>query len=329
MAFARRLQIDPAASVVTGQTYQTIGAATAYATGTGGASATVPWDLECASAEYTEDVTIAPGICLIGRVPFRTTINGKVDLYPYGGFDGFNVESAGDYALRYHQDSSNAKARGWVSNCRLRVNKSQLGTTSAVELTGAQPVGLLHMQGCYLYASNAYTGSNPTDVAQAVGVRLKSDYVVYAELYGCHVKTSTGSAGTARPILVLNEAVAPSTVWGYVHFIASDWEDVHGDNGVTPHPMYLKSANTVHEGAILDVGFLNVYSTEMPTIQMAYTGTFKLSILYSRNLNQARAIGSIHRNEAGVDYPVTPVIAETRVPAITDVAPEGTLWVRS
>ncbi|MBV9110229.1 MAG: hypothetical protein JO306_12535 [Gemmatimonadetes bacterium] len=114
---------------------------------------------------------------------------------------------------------------------------------------------------------------------------------MYAEIFNSHFKTSTGG-GTAQPILVLNEAVAPSTNYGYVHIAGSDWEDVYGDGGTTPHPYFIKSANTVHEGAMLDIGYLNVFSTTEPTIQIAYTGPYTRSILYSRAVNYFKSSGT-------------------------------------
>lgn len=327
MAFSNYFQVDKGGA----GTHTTIGAAVAAAT-SGGVSSANPYLIDVGLGTFSENVSLPVGVHLRGRGQYASIINGTLDMKGGTTVHGFRVSpttaDANAYGVRFTLDT--AGQFGVLFDVNVSVFGSNSGAVSAVEMTGSATGALLYMRSCYLYSANRYTGSNASGASMAVGIRVKSDYVMYGEAFNCHFKTSTRTGtvgGSSQPVLVLCESVGGTGVAGYAHVGGSDWEDVAGLSDATPLPLLLKSVNLTHPGALLDVGVIPGFSPRPPGIVMAYEGTIPAT--YARVVHSLRFNNYMAREYDGTDYEMVPIISSGDPPDPNDPGPDGAVWIQT
>lgn len=322
MAFTRYLQVDQGGL----GNHTTIGAAVTAAVA-GGASSATPYLIEVGLGTFSENVSIPVGVHLRGQGQYASIINGTLDMKGGCTVEGFRISpttaDANSYGVRFALDTNGQF--GVLNNVNVSVFGTNSGVVSALECEGTATGALLYVRNSILYAANRYLGDNSGSTSICTPVRIKSNYTMYCEVLGCHLKTST-SGGTSQPIGVLCDSVGGAGIYGYAH-VVGDWEDVYGASGSTPAPILLRSLNATHPGALLDLGVLPGFSTVPPAIEMVYSGS--VPPVYSRYINSLRYRTTLAREYGGDDYVVNPELILTAPPTAGQIAdaPEGTQFI--
>lgn len=290
----------------------------------GGATSTATggiWTVEVGPGVWTEDIDVPSGVTVDGAGMHSngTQINGTATVHAGG-------------AIRFLRVYPNGGV-GWAIKCVLDANSQyptlqdvksfsqgvSSGMIKVIEITGTATGGYVVMKGCYLYANNAYTGDNSGGGAKAVIFHMLSDALVYVEArHGMTYKTSTGPSGTAHEYLIQNDVTNNS--FSYVH-ACGDWESVYGGSGPRPVGTILKSLNTAHPGALLNINPINFQHGKV-SVSIAYAGTNPY--IYGMLAGYTISVGAFKRS-GGVDYELSPVQALNHTPTGADVAPNGTV----
>lgn len=321
MAWSRYIQVDAGGA----GDYTTITAAIAGAISAGATYAS-PYLIDVGLGTFPGNLTLPSGIHLRGRGQYASIINGTVD-FKGCTIEGFRISpttaDANSFGVRYTLDTNGHFAV--LNNVNVSVFGVNSGVVAALECSGTATGALVYVRNSILYSANRYLGDNSGSTSIATPVRINSNYAMYCEVLGCHLKTST-SGGTSQPIGVLCDSVGGAGIYGYAH-VVGDWEDVYGGSASTPAPILLRSVNTTHPGALLDIGVLPGFSTVPPAIQMAYSGP--ISPLYSRYVNSLRYRTALAREYGGADYGVNPEMILTAPPSVGQIAaaPEGTKFI--
>ncbi|HET7234528.1 MAG TPA: hypothetical protein VFJ16_31235 [Longimicrobium sp.] len=312
--------------------FQTWTAAINEAVSVQGASGTNPWTIlgNRHPNPWTENLVVPAGLTLQGRGRAHTVIDGHVDIH--GGvlmrdlrvFATTNP-SAHSYGVRFINDTPGRS--GFLHNVSVIIANTNASTTSCIQVEGSRTDALLQIDVCDFYANLKYTGANPGGSIRNALYRVMGDYQGVVQSWNTHHKSSTTATGTAVSTFILNEAVAPSSGFAYVHAEGGGWEDLYGGNGVTPAPVLLQSANTVHPGAWLDISFMSPYTDSdasfSPALNMAYAGSL-YGVFYNRQMRKIRLWGGARLKHSPNDLPYYPSIMLDHAPTSADLAPEGT-----
>lgn len=214
------------------------------------------WTLIILPGEYTENVTGYDGVDMWCPSPGGARINGQLTQACWSTYTNLYIDAptGSNWALHLDQTAlTTSSARPRLINCIVVNNQTSVeGDVAAIRISGGTtPTPAIYgWRGCFLYAANRYTGSNP--VARMQCVHVVSGASVHIEAFGgMHYKTSSGSSsGTIKsPTLALIESTNPCN-------IQSDgtWAAFYADDPANP-PMFIRSLSTAWKGGPMNVGF--------------------------------------------------------------------------